>query len=158
MPNNIKLSISDTKVLDVCCKIEEVGADIYRHFSRLFADNPKARELWIKTSIEEDNHAEQFRLASRLQGQGMHSLKTDLDKVNDILTKIQSLYESIVKSSPSYQEALRLAIKLEYSMINCHVYDISNFNDENIAHLFLAMMQNDKDHIMMLEKALDELS
>jgi len=152
-----KLNISDTHILDVCCRIEEACEDIYRNFSRLFADDPKAHDLWVKTSIEEGNHAEQFRLASRLKGSGIRSLKTGLYEAQTTLAKIISINESILKSPPAHKEALRFAIKLEKSLASFHMDTVAKFEDEDIARLFSAMMKNDHDHIMMLEKAYDEL-
>jgi rubrerythrin len=152
-----KLNISDTHILDVCCRIEEACEDIYRNFSRLFADNPKAHDLWVKTSIEEGNHAEQFRLASRLKGSGIRSLKTGLYEAQITLAKINSINEGILKSPPSLKEALRFAIKLENSLASFHMDTVAKFEDEDIARLFSAMMNNDHDHILILEKAFNEL-
>lgn len=153
MGETVKLSISDTHILAVCCRIEETCSELYRYFSRLYADNPQASALWDKTSKEEDNHAEQFRLAYRLQGSGIQELKTDMDKATSILTKIQSVYEGVRKSPPPLMEALRFAIKLERSLANYHMHAIAVFDDNSMASLFSAMMRNDREHIQRLEKA-----
>jgi len=158
MPGDKNLSMSDTHILDVCCKIEEACEDIYRNFSRLYADNPKAHDIWVKTSLEEGNHAEQFRLASRLKGSGIKSLKTGLYEAQITLAKVKSINESIMKSPPSHKEALRFAIKLENSLAGFHMDTIAKFEDKDIASLFSSMMKNDQDHILILEKAFNELS
>jgi rubrerythrin len=151
------LRISNTDILEVCCKIEETCSNLYRFFSKLYADNPQVRALWEKTAIEEDNHAEHFRLACRLKGSGMKSLKTDMYMVTNTLTKMQSVYEGVQNSPPPLKEALRFAIKLEHSLADYHMHALATFDDENLAHLFESMLKNDQGHIQMLENAYEDL-
>lgn len=157
MAEDVKLSISETNVLDICCKTEEACADLYHYFSKLYEDNPKASTIWKKTAVEEENHANQFRLASRLRGQGMKSLSTDSYKAKTLLAKLQSVYESVQKSPPPLKEAFRFAINLENSLSDYHMDTIATYEDESLANLFKAMMENDREHIQMLENAFTEL-
>jgi rubrerythrin len=157
MNSTAKLSISDIHILDICCKIEEVCAEVYRYFSQLYADNTQAAALWDKTAKEEDNHAEQFRLACHLLGTGIQSLKTDMDKVSNLLAKIQSIYEVIQTSPPTLDEAFRFAIKMEHALAKYHMNAIATFDDESLSRLFSAMMECDKYHLIMLEKVHNDL-
>jgi rubrerythrin len=152
-----KLSVSETHILDICCKVEETCADLYRYFSRIYADSPQISVLWEKTAKEEDSHAEHFRLASRLKGSGIQSLKSDMYNVAVLLKKIQTIYASVQKSPPPLKEALKFAIKLEESMADYHMDTIASFEDKDLERLFASMMKNDKDHIVMLEQAYKEL-
>ena len=157
MPDNETLSIFEVHILDVCCKIEETCASIYRYFSKLYEDTPKTRALWVKTAMEEESHAEQFRLASRLRGSGMGSLKTDIYNTKLLLAKIQSIYDGVQKSPPPLKESLRFAIKMEQAMAVYHMNSIIIYKDENLERLFKSMMGCDKQHIKMLENAFNEL-
>lgn len=158
MAEGVKLSVSDSHILDICCKFEEACADLYRYFSKIYDDNPQISALWEKTAMEEDSHAEHFRLAYRLQGSGIKTLKIDLYKATTILTKIQSIYETVQKSPPTLKEAFRFAIKLEESIADYHMNTIATFDDENLERLFSSMMRNDKYHVLMLKKAYKELT
>lgn len=153
-----KLNNSDINVLNVCCQIEETCANLYRYFSKLYAEDTDFRALWEKTAKEEDNHAEQFRFACRLQNSGMHSLKVDIKKASAILAKMQSVYEGVQTFPPPPKEALRLSISLENSLADYHLNTIVDFDDPGLAKLFTSMMNNDKEHIQLLEKTLKKLS
>lgn len=147
------LDIYEANILNICCEIEETCANIYWFFSRLYKDNTEVSEMWSKTAREEENHAEQFKLACRLRGAGINSLKSDLYKAKTILKKVQSIYEGIQNSSPSLKEALRFSIKMEVSLCEYHMSAIANFEDKEIESLFHSMMNNDKGHVLMLENA-----
>jgi rubrerythrin len=157
MPNVVKLSTNEVHILDVCCKIEETCAQLYRYFAELHANIPKAGTLWEKTAKEEDSHAEQFRLACRLQGSGMESLKIDTYKATTLYDKILSVYDGVQKTPPTFKEALRFAVKLEKSMADYHMSVVANFKEKSLERLFSSMMRCDKEHMEMLERVLQEL-
>jgi rubrerythrin len=157
MTDDAKFSITDIHILDICCKIEETCADLYRYFSKTYADSPQISALWEKTAKEEDSHAEHFRLAYRLQGRGIRSLKTDMNQANKTLTMVQGIYESVLKSPQTLKDALWFAIQLELLISEYHMNTLAAFDDKNLERLFSSMMNNDKDHISMLEKSYKEL-
>jgi bacterioferritin (cytochrome b1) len=157
MESNTKLSIHDIDILEIYRKVEVTCAAIYRCFSVLYVDKTLTSALWDKTSKEEENHAEQFGLACRLQGAGIQSLKTNLDQATKLLTKMQSVYDAIQTAPPTIEEAFRFALKMEHSLEKYHMNAISTFEDESIARLFSAMMKCDQNHIAMLEKAYEDL-
>ena len=126
---------------------------MYRYFAGICADNPEATDLWMKTAQEEDSHAEQFRLACRLYGSGMKSLKTDVQKVEKILANIQTIFNYVKKTPPMLSQALWFAIKMESSLAEYHMNNIVEFEDQNLARLFASMRNNDQEHVHMLERA-----
>jgi rubrerythrin len=152
MSDSTKLSFDQIGILDTCAAIEAVGADIYWYFAKCYADTPGIRELWEKTAREEENHAKQFQLASRLHGEGIASLKSNDSRVKHILDKIRSIFENVRKSPPPLVEALRFSIKMEYALSEFHMNEMAIFEDRKIAQLFESMMNNDRDHIRMLEQ------
>jgi len=157
MHDDVKLSTSDVHILNICRKIEETCAQLYHYFARLHGDTPEAGALWEKTAQEEENHAEQFRLAYRLHGSGMESLNLDIRKADALHGKILAAYEAVQQTPPPFKEALRFAIKLEQSMADYHMATVANFREKSLARLFTSMMKCDNQHIGMLEQALKEL-
>jgi rubrerythrin len=157
LTNQEGISTNYLHILEVCCKIEEGCAQLYHYLSLVYKNDPKASALWAKTANEEDNHAEQFRFACRTKGNGIDILKIDIHKADMILSKIQSIYDAVKKAPPTLKDALDIAIRLEQGMADYHMYAVAIFKDENIEHLFKAMMRFDKQHIEMLENALVEL-
>lgn len=157
MAEDIKLSGSDNQILFICCKIEETCADLYRYFSKIFADTPQISALWEKTAKEEDSHAEYFRLAYRQQESCIHTLKTDMYKATTILTKIQNIYESVQKLPPTLKDALQFSIKMERYLAEYHMDAEATYADKYLESLFSSMMKNDNDHVLMLENAYNDL-
>ena len=96
----VKLSMNGLKVLDICASIEMKCADLYRQFEMLYVDLPEFASLWRKTAIEEDNHAAQFKLASRLKGVGMEGVTIDIEKVTVILHALEPYMDKLQSTRP----------------------------------------------------------
>ena len=153
----VKLSFNEIRDLDLCASIEVKCADLYRQFEKLFADLPEFALLWHKTASEEDNHAQQFRLASRLRGIGMGGVTIDGVKVAEILQTIDAYITNMQKSRPSPAEALEFAIHLEDHLSEYHMTTAVSFTDAELSRLFTAMMENDQGHVTELQKALAKM-
>lgn len=157
MSGETRLSISENRVLDTCCMMEETCAALYRYFAELFSDNVPVSSLWSQTAQEEDSHAEQFRLAYRLQGSGIESLKTDVARANSLLAKMEDVYKKVQENQPALADAFMFAIKLEYALAEFHMDTIANFADKSLEKLFVSMRNVDQEHIRRLEKMYAEL-
>lgn len=152
------LTVSEISILNTCCEIEETAAQLYWYFASLYKDNAQLREAWEKTAREEEEHAAQFRLASRLRGSGMRVLKTDYYKVKNVLDKMQTIYAGVQKSPPCQDDALRFAISMERALAEYHIGALVTFRDKELAHLFTSMKQNDESHIERFQQAVQRLS
>ena len=106
------LSIEGMYVLDQCALIEVRCAEIYRHFAQV-SDLQELETLWKKTALEEDHHALQFDMLSRLKGEGIAAVKADTAGIAAVLKNLQSLFDKIRKSRVSPIDCLKLGIKLE---------------------------------------------
>jgi rubrerythrin len=148
-----KLSVTENWVLDTCSMIEETCAALYRYFAELYADQPEVSALWAKTACEEDSHADQFRMAYRLHGNGMESLKLDDTRAKTLLAKMHSVYKHVQESPPSLNDAFQFAIKMEHSLAEFHMDSIASFSDKSLEKLFISMRKCDQQHIEMLEQA-----
>lgn len=157
MAGEAKLSVTENWVLETCCMMEETCAALYRHFAGLYADNAEISSLWSRTAQDEDGHAEQFRLAYRLHGSGIASLKTDVARAKNLLSKMEAVYKHVQEAPPSLKEAFRFAIKLEYALAEYHMDSIANFSDKGLEKLFVSMRKVDLQHIERLEQAYNSL-
>lgn len=153
----VKLSMDEIKVLDLFASIEMKCADLYRQFEVLYADLPELALLWRKTAEEEDNHAQQFKLASRLKGRGMEGVKVDGVQCTIILQTIETYVNTMQQLHPSPAEALSFAIQLEESLFEYHMSTVVHFIDPELSKLFKAMMGNDRAHVTMLHNVLDNM-
>lgn len=153
MNSETKISLTETSILSKCSALEEAIGTLYRYFSSLYSDNDEISELFKKTASEEDSHAEQFGLACRLKGAGMKSVKSDSIKIESVLNKIKSVYETVRNSPPSIKVALELSIKLENYLYEYHMDSIVEFEEQSLEKLFISMRNNDYDHIQLLEQA-----
>jgi rubrerythrin len=153
----IKLTMENVCLLELCATIEDKCAELYRIFAELYVDIPELASLWTKTANEEDNHAEQFKLAVRLKGQGKVGVKADVSKVTNIVEKIDAFIPIFKNSKPTPIQALKFAIQLEESLAEYHMHNLIIFTDDNLKLLFISMAQNDNCHIEMLRKALHDI-
>ena len=154
----VKLPLGDVYVLDYCVNIETKCAELYRFFGELYADIPEISSLWDKTAKEEDNHAEQFKLAVRLKGTGMEGVKSDLSRVMDIVDTLDTYLAKFKESNPTPVQALTFAIQLEEDLSEYHMASIIDFADNEQAKLFTCMADNDNGHVELLQKALKKLT
>jgi rubrerythrin len=154
----IKLNIESLSLLELCANIEMKCAEVYRYFAEFFADVPELSALWRKTANEEDDHAEQFKLAGRLWGAGMQNIKADHLKIQLIIEKLNVLLPSLKKSNPTPKQALMFAIQMEEKLAEYHMSTLIDFADTNVLNLFKTMAKNDVGHIEMLQNALKEIT
>lgn len=154
----VKLDLDSLSLLELCASIEMKCAELYRFFAVYCADVPGLAALWTKTANEEDNHAEQFRLAVRLRGRGIENIKADLSKIEVIIEKLNTFLPRFKESNPTPKQALTFAIQLEEKLVECHMCTLVDFADNDIAKLFQAMAKNDVEHLEMLRKASKKIS
>ena len=153
----VKLPMAHLRFLEGCESFEAKTAELYHHFERLYAYDAGLARLWRKTALEEENHAQQFDLAIRLQGVGMERVRTDVSQAVTNLHRLEEFMEKIMASKPSPREALALAIRLEEQLSVLHMSSIVVFTDLKLKKLFEAMMDHDKDHVSVLRDALQNL-
>lgn len=154
---NAALPMEHLRFLDRCAAFELSCAELYVYFDRLFLDDPEFSALWRKTAREEENHAQQFDLAVRLKGVGMLSVKADLSTAFDRLQKLEEYVETLMESTPSKEQALDVAIRLEEQLAEMHMSSIVDFQDHELKRFFTAMLENDRGHVHMLRDFLYKL-
>lgn len=144
-------------ILDQCAAIETKCGEIYRHFAELCKDHPELETLWKKTAHEEDHHALQFRMLSRLKGEGIAGVNLDVSSVTNALKKVEDLFRRIKASRISAVDMLKVAIRLETNLSRYHSNSVVACEEPELKQLLDSMMNFDLDHAQMLQKALDKL-
>ncbi len=152
-----KLSILEKDILTTCAEVEQTVATLYRSFAKIYAENQMAVKLFQKTANEEDDHANQFMLACRMQGAGMKCVKVDAKQINDVHEKLRRTIDSIQANPPELKKALEFSANLEVTLGEYHMNAIVEFEDESLRRLFTNMRNNDRDHAQALRTALAEL-
>lgn len=141
------------KILETCKEIELTCADLYRFYAQLFIDAPEQSELWRKTSLEEENHAQQFALAQNLIRHGtIKDMNAGMAEATHALKMVQTLLERARMAKPDILAALETSIALEERLAAFHTTTVANFTNESHAKMFHAMMQTDNDHIGTLRE------
>lgn len=150
-------ALQTTLILDRCAAIETRCGDIYRHFAELCQHQPELEILWKKTAHEEDHHALQFKMLSRLKGEGIAGVNLDVACVTGALNKVEDLFRRIKASRISAVDMLRVAIRLETNLSRYHSNSVVACEEPELKQLLDSMMNFDLDHVEMLQKALDKL-
>lgn len=149
----VKLPLNQIRFLDICAELELKFAKLYYHFAEIHAENTELALLWRKTAREEEDHARQFHLASRLKGLGMQSLTADMNQAVIHMQETAEIIVQLLASSPSPEAALLLAVEFEERMDKYHMSSVVLFSDPQLKKLFEAMMKNDQEHVSMLQDA-----
>ena len=107
--------------------------------------------------MEEQNHADQFTLALKLN-KGLACMVTvKPDTLELILTQIRAVLEKIKATPPTLLDALYSSIKMEKYLSDFHLGCVVEFEDSSYKKLFQAMMASDQEHIASLQAAYDKL-
>ncbi len=145
------------RLLDVCRRIEFAMAGLYRYLADRYPDLPDVAAALRKTANEEENHALQFQLASKLPNL-LVELKVDVEVADRLLKTVQDLDAKVRQTPPSAVGALRLALELERRLADYHMDSVGVFQSPQLQEMFKAMMAADKNHVKALSEALARLS
>lgn len=149
------MTFSDQKLLEKCREIELLCKELYDYFAVLYAGDVLASQLWSKTSDEEQNHADQFTFALKLKNCTPCLVTIDSNRIDSIITQLQTVLQKVKTTPPTLQEALICSIKMEKHLVDFHLGCVVVFEDLSYKKLFNAMMASDHEHIASLQSALD---
>ena len=143
-----------TDVLEVCESVELACAKLYHYFADLFKDDRESLLLWLKTAMEEENHARLFALVRKLKNNNIiESIEIELVQAKVTLKYVRSIIRKVRKNPPALEEALRVAIELETKLDGFMVENVIRFADESFEKLFLEITKTDSNHLDGLRKA-----
>jgi rubrerythrin len=152
------IGLGTKDVLEVCQAVELTCAELYHYFAELFKDDRDSFLLFLKTAMEEENHARLFALVAKLwRSNIVESIRVELVDAEVALLYVKSLIKKVKKNPPSLEEALRIAIDLEKKLDGFLVENVIGFADETHEKSFLAITKADDKHLESLQVAYDRL-
>jgi len=151
------LPLNKIHSLDTCSLIEEKCAHIYRHFEKMFSNDPHIEALWNKIANDEDNHAAQFKLASLHLGDDNKDVASVDKKLIAVLDKLDSIHRAVETNQLSLSEAFEIALVIELDLAERHIESILTYRECGLSDLFLKMEKYDQGHLDILQKAIDSL-
>jgi len=152
-----KLPLNKIHALDTCSLIEERCAHIYRHFERMFSDEPDVAALWHKIAKDEDNHAAQFKLAALHLGENNKDIDFKDKKLKAVLDKLDSIHSTVETNPSSLSEAFEIALFIEMELAERHIESILTYGDYGLSDLFIKMEKYDQGHLELLQNAVESL-
>lgn len=152
-----KLPLNKLHALDTCSLIEEKCAHIYRHFERVFSDEPEIEALWHKMANDEENHAAQFKLAALQPGNDCKDVTFKDKKLLALLDKLDSIHRAVETDQLSLSEIFEIALVIELDLAERHIESILTYGDCGLSELFLKMEKYDQGHLELLQNALGTL-
>ena len=152
------MTSDDIRILDICRDIELLNADIYFYFGELFKGNKAFKELWVKTAMEEQGHANQFSLAAKVKRGLVESVTMDLFTATSTLKFVYMYFQGVKTTPPTLEEALKSAIKLEERLSAFHMDCVGIFSVKMQQELFRSMMAADNGHIESLRRVYRKIS
>jgi rubrerythrin len=145
--------ITKEDFLNACISIEGLCANLYHHYSRIYADIPEAVRLWKKTALEEENHQKQFELALRLLKQTEFEVSMEsLKRVHGVRKRLLQLSAHIQKNKPELVTAVSKALEMEEELADLHAQSSLNFKDVSMQNLFKALSEADRDHVADMQQ------
>lgn len=158
MSNNFeKLPLNKIHFLDTCSLIEERCAHIYRHFERMFSDEPEIEALWNKMANDEDNHSAQFKLAALHLGDNNKDVDFKDKKLLKVLDKLDSIHRAVETKQLSLTETFEIALVIEMDLAERHIESIITYRDHGLSDLFLKMEKYDQGHLELLQNAISDM-
>lgn len=152
------MGLGTLDVLDVCQAVEMSCAELYHYFAGLFKDDRESFQLWLKTAMEEENHARLFGLIAKLRHKTViESIRIELIDAEISLLYVQSLVDRVKMHPPSLEEALRIAIDLEKKMDGFMLEKIVVFADDSYERSFQAISNPGSRHVESLQEAYDRI-
>jgi rubrerythrin len=138
--------------------VEFACAELYHYFAELFKDDRDVFLLWLKTAMEEENHARLFALVAKLRRSNIvETIRIDLIDAEVALIYVRSLIEKMKENPPSLEEALRLSIDLEEKLDGFMMGNVLGFADPSYEKSFLAITNADNRHVESLQQAYNKL-
>lgn len=152
------LGLGTKDVLEVCQTMEFACAELYHFFAELFKDDRDSFLLWLKTAMEEENHARLFALVAKLRRSNIvESVRIDLIDAEVALLYVRSMIDRVKQNPPTLAEALRIAIDLEKKLEGFMMENVIGFADKSHQNSFLAITNSDNGHVASLQAAYDRL-
>jgi hypothetical protein len=86
-----RLALEKLKVLDVCQQIFKLAGGVYQYLSDIHREEPDVARMWGLLAIDKCNHAETFKMAVRLKGEGIAEVSVTAGDAAQILERMKAV-------------------------------------------------------------------
>ncbi len=139
------------KFLSNCVKLEETAALIYHEFVKNQNCDDTLVQIWKDMARDEEDHANQLKLALRLPIKDVFSGIKDQTPDPEELSKIaQALLERAKQPDLSLLDMLKNAVVLEKEFRKVHALYALKFKDPKLASTFERLSRADDEHLEAL--------
>jgi rubrerythrin len=147
------------KFLNTCAEIEETVGAIYRQLAGSLPEEHELRGIWLKMAGDEDGHAQQIRLASRLPAREVFKgVNVSLGKVETLLQSARGVQKELQGARLAIGEALKLSMGIEEGFRQVHVALAVEFIDESMRRMFQSLAGDDERHANLLRHYLAKVT
>jgi len=141
-----------------CSAIERTIEAIYLHWAGVDCYTTERRAMWKKLSQDEEGHALDLELASRLVTQDDDVAATiDMAVLDQLQGDLSDLLVAIKQSPFSDAQAVKAAVDVEARTMALHANSAVIFSDPELKRMFSALGTYDKAHLAALAQAYAEL-
>lgn len=138
--------------------IERTMKAIYLHWAGLDCYSEERRAMWNKLSQEEEGHALDLELASRLVTHNDEVLATiDVGILDQLQGDLNELFDEIKKQPLSDAQAVKAAVEVEAKTMAVHARSAIVFTRPELKRMFSVLGTYDKEHLDDLAHAYAEL-
>ena len=142
------------KYLNLCEKIEQTAAKIYRELAEKEDIPDELRKILHQLARDEEDHAMQLSFASRFSaGTALLEKNYDLAEAQNLLNRVQFLSDKVANTPMSLNQSLDMALELERDFCKIHLGASSDFANENIGKMFSALAGDEQVHVEKLVAA-----
>lgn len=142
------------KYLNLCEKIEQTAAKIYRELAEKEDIPDELRKILHQLARDEEDHAMQLSFATRFS-EGTVLLKKNYApaEAQNLLNRVHFLSDKVANTPMSLNQSLDMALELERDFCKIHLGASSDFANENIGKMFSALAGDEQVHVEKLVAA-----
>ena len=140
------------KILKICEEIEQIVAEIYRHWQSVFIDDPALSALWGKMADDELDHVRQVQLAKRVVSDNVFTVgEVSMESLEKSLARARQLLKDVRSRAVSSESALKAAIKIEDEFSKAHLLNATRVVDSSMKAMFQSLSRADDQHVATLK-------
>jgi len=141
------------RLLTRCAEIEETIAKIYRVLAAVPSYAEPLQQFWIEMACDEDDHAQQLKLAARLcNDKILVDELLPLDRIEFLLRETKRFLSRLQQGPVSADKALQLTHLLEEQFMQVHINSAATFSDPQLKKMFQALAHSDREHVERLQR------
>jgi len=138
----VELPQEKLRVLDICQHIFKQAESFYQHLSGIHQYQGEIARIWGLLAVDKCNHADTFKMATRLRGQGIRDICASSDEAQMLLTKMKTIPKMIGDKPPTVTEALRFVISMEEKLNSVHFRHVVSFISDSDMRLMSSSLKS----------------